>query len=70
MMDRAQWSTLRRLVTDEIIFLDKGFGPDKPLKVQEEYEQLQSCLTYLDQEAERMSKREYENGHYQWHTHD
>lgn len=62
-MNIEQWSTFRKLVVDEIVFYDKGYGDDKPVLVQKEYDKLQSCLFFLDREAERMSS-EHQNGDY------
>lgn len=56
---REKIAMLMVLVTNEIIFFDKGYGDDKPALVQMEYNLLQSTLRWLEQEVVALNEREF-----------
>lgn len=60
--DRDALAILTRLVIEEIVFLDKGYGEDKPEGVKKEYDALQAALNWLHFKTEELNRKEYQDG--------
>lgn len=60
MNERKVYGMLVRLVREEIIFLDKGYGANKPDKLQEEYRLLQDALVLIERNMQAAHKEDYE----------
>ncbi len=58
-MERDALKLLIRLVTDEMIFLDRGWGKDKPKHLVEEYRQLVSSREWLEMKVNALNEKEY-----------
>lgn len=65
MNERKVYGLLLRLVREEIIFLDKGYGDNKPAKLQEEYGLLQDALSLLNNSVELLNQEEYADAFHQ-----
>jgi hypothetical protein len=65
-MDREVLKYLITLVNEEIVFLDRGYGRDKPESVLEEYRKCQDARDWLQAKVMVLNQREglleYQNG--------
>lgn len=59
MSERDILKTLTKLVAEEIIFLDRGYGKQKPDALQREYDALQDALRWIHLKTEELNRREY-----------
>lgn len=58
-MERETLKYLITLVNEEITFLDRGYGKDKPKAVQEDYKKCQDAREWLESKVMLLNQREY-----------
>lgn len=58
-MTRNTIKALLKVAAEEIAFLDKGWGEDKPPTVAMEYDQLQVAMKELHEEMNALNQKEY-----------
>jgi hypothetical protein len=57
-MDREVLKYLITLVVEEMVFLDRGYGHDKPQSVQDEYQQCKVAREWLEAKVMLLNQRE------------
>jgi hypothetical protein len=57
-MERDTLKYLLTLVVEEMVFLDRGYGHDKPQSVQVEYQRCKDAREWLEARVELLNQRE------------
>lgn len=57
-MERDTLKYLMNLVNEEIIFLDRGYGNNKPKSVQDDYKRCQRARKWLEDKIMLLNQRE------------
>lgn len=58
-MEREVLKLLIRLVVDEMVFIDRGWGQEKPEHLEKEYAQLGEAREWLEMKVNTLNEKEY-----------